>query len=93
MMDRVNSFILGFTWLGGDFGSLLYMSDTDHDELTIIGWFLIVLYHKVACLVHILQTSLSQVDHTMLKELNVGLSNGLDHNHNHRNIVSKHEGK
>ncbi|KAI7856128.1 hypothetical protein BDC45DRAFT_504370 [Circinella umbellata] len=48
-----------------------------------------ILYHKVACLVHILQTSLSQVDHTMLKELNVGLSNGLDHNHNHRNILKR----
>ncbi|KAG2226541.1 hypothetical protein INT45_014285 [Circinella minor] len=48
-----------------------------------------ILYHKVACLVHILQTSLSQVDNNMLKELNVGLSNGLDHNHNHRNTLQR----
>ncbi|KAI8139970.1 hypothetical protein BJV82DRAFT_624599 [Fennellomyces sp. T-0311] len=46
-----------------------------------------ILYHKVACQVHIIPTSLSQVDSGVLKELNVGLSNG-DHTILHRKSSS-----
>lgn len=41
----------------------------------------LVLYHKVSCQVHIIPTSLSQVDSNMLKDLTVGFANG---NSNHK---------
>ncbi|CDH55356.1 cell cycle arrest in response to pheromone-related protein [Lichtheimia corymbifera JMRC:FSU:9682] len=40
-----------------------------------------ILYHKVSCQVHIIPTSLSQVDSNMLKDLTVGFANG---NSNHK---------
>lgn len=43
-----------------------------------------ILYHKVSCQVHIIPTSLSQVDSNMLKDLTVGFANGHSHHKLHK---------